>query len=76
MPTIYTYINQITQEFWVDQHFYSSDWTSEHGGSLSEFIRYLFSELKGIKSDIESSEGIWYSSDIYLTPFWQIKDRT
>ena len=27
-----------------------------------------------IKSDIESSEGIWHSSDIYLTPFWRITD--
>ena len=28
----------------------------------------------GIKSDIELSEVIWYSSDIYLMPFWQIND--
>ena len=26
-----------------------------------------------IKSDVESSEGIWHSSDIFLTPFWWIK---
>ena len=30
----------------------------------------------GIKSDIESSEGIWCSSNIYLTLFWRIKDST
>ena len=28
----------------------------------------------GIKSDVELSEGIWRSSDIFLTPFWWIKD--
>ena len=27
-----------------------------------------------IKSDFELSEGIWHSSDIYLTSFWWIKD--
>ena len=27
----------------------------------------------GIKVNIESSEAIWHSSDIYLTPFWSIK---
>ena len=29
----------------------------------------------GIKSEVESSEGMWNYSDIYLAPFWWIKYR-
>ena len=37
--------------------------------SFNVYLVYL-----GIKAEVESSEGIWQSSDSYLMPFWQIKD--
>ena len=56
--------------------FCSSDYLDigTHQTINHQISSHVYLVNSGIKSDVESSDGIWHSSDIYLTPFWQIKD--